>query len=266
MKTGLCSVTFRQLERHRIVALAQEAVLDGIEWGGDIHVPPGDDAAAAEAQQLTIDAGLEVSSYGSYYTVLDAEGRPVDFSPVLESALTLGTDTVRIWAGCLGTADASASYAPTLIKKLSSDLERAQRAGVCVALEFHRDTLCDGPLAARALLDELQHPNLYMYWQPMYWNCDSEACFQSLEKMKNRALNLHVFHWLFHDDRESWNARIERRPLWEGEGAWRRYLSVDLSPGPHYALLEFVREDQPEFFLEDATTLRGWVGSLKNRV
>ena len=40
--TGLLSVTFRHLPFERIIELAAEAGLDGIEWGGDVHVPPGD--------------------------------------------------------------------------------------------------------------------------------------------------------------------------------------------------------------------------------
>ncbi len=41
IRAGLCSVTFRALPPERIVALAAAAGLDVIEWGGDVHVPPG---------------------------------------------------------------------------------------------------------------------------------------------------------------------------------------------------------------------------------
>ena len=40
--TGLVSVTFRKLEPAEIVDLVKQAGLQGIEWGGDIHVPHGD--------------------------------------------------------------------------------------------------------------------------------------------------------------------------------------------------------------------------------
>ena len=41
LKTGVCSVTFRNLNVERIIELVVEAGLDGIEWGGDVHVPTG---------------------------------------------------------------------------------------------------------------------------------------------------------------------------------------------------------------------------------
>lgn len=47
VKTGLVSVTFRQKSVEEIAALTAEAGLSGVEWGGDVHVPPGDREAAA---------------------------------------------------------------------------------------------------------------------------------------------------------------------------------------------------------------------------
>jgi sugar phosphate isomerase/epimerase len=37
--TALASVTFRHLTFEEIIELVRKAGLDGIEWGGDIHVP-----------------------------------------------------------------------------------------------------------------------------------------------------------------------------------------------------------------------------------
>ncbi len=39
IKSGLVSITFRQLTCEQIVDLVSKAKLDAIEWGGDIHVP-----------------------------------------------------------------------------------------------------------------------------------------------------------------------------------------------------------------------------------
>lgn len=66
---ALTSVTFRSLGVDQVIALAKEAGLDGIEWGGDIHVPMGDLSAARIAGEKTSAAGLSVLSYGSYYTL-----------------------------------------------------------------------------------------------------------------------------------------------------------------------------------------------------
>ena len=95
MKTGMTSVTFRNKSAEEIVRLTQKAGLTGIEWGGDVHVPAGDRAAARKAALLTREAGLEVLSYGSYFRAQEGE----DFSPVLESAIELGAPVIRMWAG-----------------------------------------------------------------------------------------------------------------------------------------------------------------------
>ena len=103
VKTGLVSVTFRQKSVEEIAALTAEAGLSGVEWGGDVHVPPGDREAARRAAQLTRQAGLEVLSYGSYYRCQPGE----DFTPVLESALALGAPLIRVWAGTKPWEEAS---------------------------------------------------------------------------------------------------------------------------------------------------------------
>ena len=73
IKAGICSITFRRKNPDEIVRLAEQAGLDAIEWGGDVHVPAGDTAVARRVGQITLDAGLSVSSYGSYERVLDAD-------------------------------------------------------------------------------------------------------------------------------------------------------------------------------------------------
>jgi hypothetical protein len=51
-------VTFRSLEPAEIVKLADRAGLDGIEWGGDVHVPHGDVTKASEVYKMTSSMGL----------------------------------------------------------------------------------------------------------------------------------------------------------------------------------------------------------------
>jgi len=256
MKTGVCSITFRQLDIPQLVDLVRSAGLDAIEWGGDIHVKPGDLAAAQEARQRTIEAGLVVSSYGSYYNVLDMDGHELPFAPVLDSAVALGTDTIRIWPGAQPSEVASPEYRRRFVEKLRADLDAAAAQNVRLALEFHVNSLNDSNAAALALLDEVNHPNLYTYWQPMYWVSDPDYRLQGLEKLADRVINLHAFHWRFHPMRGGWGENIERRPLSEGEAEWGKYLSVALPDGIHYALMEFVREDSPEQFVKDAAALR----------
>ena len=258
-KTGICSITFRQFGVEEIVSLVKKAGLDAVEWGGDLHVKPGDIAAAETARKTTLDGGLEVSSYGSYYRVLDENEEQV-FEPVLESALALGTDTIRIWPGSRPSETVEETWRKQFVEKLRDDLDRAAAVGVRLALEFHVGSLTDSNASAQRLLEEVNHPNLYLYWQPIYWLADSDYRFQGLENLRDRILNLHVFNWNFYPYNGNWSTHSERRPLAEAEAEWTRYLSVPLSEGIHYALMEFVRDNDPERFLEDARVLRQWVG------
>ena len=57
---------------------------------------------------------------------------------------------------------------------------------------------------------------------------------------------LHVYYW----------DETGRRPLREGISHWRDYFSLLDKEKKYYALLEFVKGDSIEQFLEDAEVLR----------
>ena len=98
MRPGLCSVTLRRLGVEDVVAAAAAAGLEAIEWGADVHVPPGDLDAAERARSACAAAGLAVASYGSYFRA----GEDEDFAPVLASARALGAPRIRRLGGPRG--------------------------------------------------------------------------------------------------------------------------------------------------------------------
>ena len=257
MKTGVCSITFRALSIPDVALLVQRAGLDAVEWGGDIHVPHGDLQAALTARRVTTDVGLNVSSYGSYYSPIDANGHPEDFLPVLDVAQTLGADTIRIWAGRTGSAAGSACR-NALIDETLRAAEVAEVHGVRLAFEFHNYTFTDTNESAVQLLREINHPNLYTYWQPMYWGPDMNTRIQGLTQLKDKILNLHVFHWHYDSSKEQLSDAIDRRPLEEGAADWKSYLSIPPPEKERFALIEFVRHNDPNQFLQDAAVLRRW--------
>ncbi|NBB78352.1 MAG: sugar phosphate isomerase/epimerase, partial [Verrucomicrobia bacterium] len=83
LHTGLCSVTFRKHATDELIDLARKGGIEGIEWGGDVHVPPGDLENARAVGEKTAAAGLSVCSYGSYYRCDEESGSPAE---VLETA------------------------------------------------------------------------------------------------------------------------------------------------------------------------------------
>ena len=101
---GLVTVTFRRFTREEICRTAAKAGLPLLEWGGDIHVPHGDPAAAREAVALTGAYGLRADTYGSYYRCPPGE----DAAPVVRRAEELGVRNVRVWAGTKGSREADA--------------------------------------------------------------------------------------------------------------------------------------------------------------
>ena len=78
-----------------------QAGLDGIEWGGDVHVPHGDLRRAREVRDMTRSEAIRIASYGSYYRVGDRA--PTSFEKVLDTAVELGAPLIRVWAGKQGS-------------------------------------------------------------------------------------------------------------------------------------------------------------------
>lgn len=248
IRTGLISVTFRQLDPESVVAWAARANLSAIEWGGDVHVPHGDVRRAREVGRITRAAGLEVCSYGSYYRVGcgTAGQEPIDFERVLETAVALQAPAVRVWAGDRGSDAADAEWRRRVAEDARRIAELAAAAGVSIDFEYHSHTLTDTTESALSLLADVDHPNVRCHWQPRLQDDFAQSC-AGLQPLLPWLANIHVFHWL---------ANGERRPLQEGEERWKRYLSVLRQTGKeHCALLEFVKDDDPMQLLNDAETL-----------
>ncbi|MEO7934149.1 MAG: TIM barrel protein [Chthoniobacterales bacterium] len=238
---GLCSVTFRQFEPQKIIELGSAAGLRAIEWGGDIHVPHGDEDAAKRVRDLTAAAGLQVSSYGSYYR---AAGTDVSFDATLRSAVALGAKTIRVWAGNVPSVEASPELVASIVDDLKTCVALGAENDVSIALEFHDGTLTDGNEAALRLLDAV--PGVSIIWQPKTL-FDVDYRREGLEKLLPRVSNLHVFQWA---------KDFSRLPLADGASEWKSYLVlVNTLPGDRFALMEFVAADSPEAFLADAAIL-----------
>ena len=251
IRSGLVSVTFRQLSVERIVELVAEAGLDGIEWGGDIHVPHGDLSRAREVRGLCERAGLAVAAYGSYYHVGSGEA----FDGVLGAACELAAPTVRVWAGEKGSADADAAYRERIAGESRVIAAAAAREGIVVAFEFHGGTLTDTSASALSLLAGAGCDNLRCYWQPVDGE-DAAANVESLRALAGHLANVHVFHW----------DGGRPRALAEGQDHWRQYLAeMAATEGDRFAMLEFVRDDEPAAFADDAATLKQWLAQLQAR-
>lgn len=244
---GLVSVTFRKLSPREIAGLVKKAGLRGIEWGGDIHVPHGDLARAREVREITMEHGLTTAAYGSYYRAGQGEGAGPAFEQVLETAVELGAPTIRVWPGTAGSDVVDEEGRWKVIHDLRRIAGLAAKAGVSVSTEFHGGTLTDTNESAGKLLVEVDHPNLFTYWQPHNGEA-TDVCVAGLREVLPRVTNVHVFHW--------WPTPAERHPLADGAERWAEFWKViKQASGDRYALMEFVQDDAVEAFERDAVTL-----------
>ena len=226
--------------------MAAEAQLKYIEWGSDLHAPVGRIERAQEIGTRTRAAGLEVSSYGSYYRVgADGVDNP-PFASVLETALALGTKTIRVWAGNRPSRSAYDSHWKQLISETQEIAGLAEKDGVDIAFEFHGNTMNDTTSATRRLLERVERENVGTFWQIDGRN-DYETCLRGLRRVREWLRHIHVFHW--HEG--------QRRPLDEAEGHWETVLEAAAKSGrDHIALLELVQDDSISIFQNDARTLK----------
>jgi 3-dehydroshikimate dehydratase len=255
---GLCSVTFRALGVPQVLELCAQEGIEGIEWGADVHVPVGDLSRAQTVAEETRAHGIAVASYGSY---IEVGAAPLDtFAPILETAVALGAPNIRVWAGRRGVAsqDVPPDERARCIADLRAMAEQAVHAGVTLSLEFHRLTLTDSLESTLDLLQRVQHPAVYTYWQPRGGIGIAEAT-DELSVLHPWLSHLHVFNW---------NAERERFPLAPAEPFWRAVLAhVAAAPDPRFAtrwaMMEFVRGDDPAVFPADARLLRTWLAELR---
>ncbi|MFZ2654423.1 MAG: TIM barrel protein [Victivallales bacterium] len=251
IRPGICSLTLAKKNVSEVIAIAKSAGLDGIEWWGKDHVPHGDTAIAAKVRILTCSAGLEVSSYGSYYRAGVSESEGLDFSSVLDTAIALGAPTIRIWAGNRNYADADESFISQVISDAMRIADMAAKAGLTVTFEFHGGTLTDTSDNAIKFASMVEHPAVFFSWQPPH-GFSTAHCLSGLEGLLPRLSTIHVFHWTL-----SGEGGHVRHPLASGIDRWEKYVDAIRTTGlNHFALLEFVKDDSPEQVIKDAVTLR----------
>ncbi|MCX6083255.1 MAG: TIM barrel protein [Chloroflexi bacterium] len=245
IQTGLVSVTFREFQPAQIVNLVQQAGLQAIEWGGDVHVPHGDIKRAREVVKITLEAGLQVAAYGSYYKA-GCEDGTISFEKVLETAVELQAPSLRIWAGDVGSDQAEAADWHRVIDDARRISALAAKTGINLAFEYHEKTLTDTSEAALRLLKAIDSPNILSYWQPPV-ALDLDARLAGLREIAPWLSNLHVFN----------QTGEEPEPLAEGRDEWSKYMNIVREiPGDRFCMLEFVKGNSTSQFFEDAEALK----------
>jgi sugar phosphate isomerase/epimerase len=256
IRPGLCSITFRGLSTQEIVRLAAGAGLSGIEWGADVHVPPGAIAEAESVASMCADAGIACPSYGSYLRAGSTDDATTGgHDAVFDTAVALGAGNVRVWSDWIAVADATADRRKAIADDLARSSAMAADRGLTISTEYHALTLTEtAPSTLQLLVESESPPNLYTYWQPMD-ALDPGDNLDELARVRDHVSHLHVFWWANF---------AERFPLADGAALWPdAFALVDERANrwgaDRYAFLEYVRGDDPAQLLEDAAALRSFL-------
>lgn len=249
MLTGLVSVTFRKLSYKEIIKIVKEAGLGGVEWGSDIHCPPGDAEAAREIAALSSENGIAVISYGSYYKAGSFSG----FDDLLRSAEILKTKNIRVWAGDIASKAADAEHWRAVAEDTKRIADMAAGRGMSVSFEYHHDTLTDDIDSTMRLLGEAGRDNVFTYWQPPEGS-SAEENVRDLKRLSaaRKLKNMHAYSM-------DGSARM---PFDFKRGDWKKYIVE--APRAGAVLLEFVKGDDVSQFLEDARALNECVKESQN--
>lgn len=234
--TGLTTVTFRSKSIDEIIEIAVRAKLDGIEVGGDVHLPQGNIELAKSIRSKIIDAGLKIFSYGSYFKA--GESEISEFDGVLNSAVALGAPVIRVWT----TSDGEKT-----IKALREVCAKAKRAGVEIGLEFHNGTYNDSGVRSLEIIERVGADNLFTYWQPLYEKAQNLG---DIEKVRHICKHVHVYNWIY-GEKETVRLKLNDPPDY-----WQSYVKA---LGDKIYIMEFVRNDDEQEFYSDAEFLRSTV-------
>ena len=241
---GLVSVSFRGLDRDKIIDLTKENGLSAIEWGGDIHVPAGEDEIARAVGEKTRAGGLAVAEYGSYYRIGVSD--PDEIHKVAASARALGTSIVRVWAYNKGAAVVTADeYARAV-----ADARRicALYPELTFCTECHNNTLTDEYSANLRLIYDVDMPNFAAFWQPNQFK-SHEYNVESARVLAPFIKAAHVFAW----------EGNERYPLARHRHRWGDYLKAFNECCDNNTtvalMLEFMHDNDPASLSSAARTL-----------
>lgn len=265
LQPGICSLTLRTCTPLEVIQLAFDNGLVGIEWWGGEHVRPGDLEAARTIGRATREAGLAISTYGSYHRVGVTGTENPAFESVLETAVALGAPSIRVWAGDRNREAADQSFIEKVLAETNRLADLAASAGVSLTIEFHGGTLTNTNANAAWLAQTLPHRNVSFSWQPPH-GFEVGHCLAGLRSLLPRLGTVHVFHWTIGSFEKNLWTEAERKPLWpddfhrhpltDGSERWASYFQLAHSAaGDRFALLEFVRDDSPQQAAADARTL-----------
>lgn len=244
-KLGLTSVTFRGLSADSVIDYCKRCGLCAVEWGSDVHVPPGDIAVAKAVSEKMQIAGLVTSSYGSYYSVGSGE----DFVPYAKSAAALGAPIIRVWGGEKNFSELSPEEYRAMLSDTKNICRIAGEYGIDIAFEYHNNSLTSTAQSALRVMQDAGEPNLGMYFQYDPWVSLDEN-FSALISLLPHLKMVHIFNI---DD------KVNRYSVGEAGGIelWTKFTEIlTENKARVYMLFEFLKDTSFEGLLRESEIMQ----------
>lgn len=162
MRSGLSAEGLGDRRTGDILALAERAGLESIEWSSDAQALTGDRRKAAELGSRTRDAGLVVGGYRTPYRV----GIDEHDDALVDEALALGARRIRVRAGLIGAGEADEATWRLVVRSLRGLAARASDVGIGVGIGMYPDSLADCVETAATLVERVGEPTVRLYWSP----------------------------------------------------------------------------------------------------
>lgn len=246
-KFGLVSVSFRNNTPEEIVKSVKDSGLSAIEWGSDIHAPYTDIKNLEYIKNLCDKNGIEISSYGTYFTL--GKDSLTEFPEYINAAKILGTDVLRLWCGDKSYSDYSDEEFDAFCKICKEAALIAEKSNVKLCMECHNGTVTDCLKGALSLMKSVNSKSFRMYWQPNQFISEEEN-MEYAKGIAEYTEYLHVFNWKGN----------EKYPLIDGREIWKKYLSF--FDKNRTLLLEFMPDGKIESLKNETDSLLKIAGEM----
>ena len=249
LNLGLTSVTFNSLSPAEIIDYCKFAGVGVIEWAGRTHAIAGEPEGAREIKRLSDEAGIKISSYGSYYKCGTYESAAEEFSKHIEIAKILGAKTIRIWTGTKNFSDADEEYIDKIVEELRLMSDMAEEEGIEIGCEFHNGTVTNTRASSLEICKRVGKGNFGMYFQydP---RVDVEENMKTLRDFLPLLKNVHVFNVTPEIKRNSISDEFGMS-LWQGFVAILKESNKDAN-----LILEFLPDPTRECLVTEADAIR----------
>jgi 3-dehydroshikimate dehydratase len=181
IRVGLASASLLSLTTKEVVSLASRALVEGIEWSADGHVPCGNYQNAEDVMFTTLRAGLTVVSYATLVRIMPDDVPCVSFSKVLDTARALEAPFIRVWGGDGPSQGLDPLKRNDFITRARAAADKAGSYGITILFSLGKNTYFDSYNSALLLCKDINHPFIKLAWEPLYGDCFENAMPRFLE-------------------------------------------------------------------------------------